>query len=84
MTNEEFGRRIGVGHSMASRLRSGDRAPGPDTMRRICAEFQIPVREMLDCRALGPECTGELIRKRLEELDAGAAGASAQRDSVAA
>jgi transcriptional regulator with XRE-family HTH domain len=67
MTNEELGRRIGVGHSMASRLRSGARAPGAQTMRRLSSELGIPIEELLAAHAEGSAATGKLIRKALSK-----------------
>lgn len=68
ITNEELGRRIGVGHSMASRIRSGHRAPGAQTMRRLSSELGIPIEELLEAHGKGPKATGALIRGRLSEL----------------
>lgn len=72
ISNAELGRRIGVGHSMASRLRSGDRAPGAQTMRRLSSEFGIPIEDLLASHAEGPAATGRLIRERLAALARGA------------
>lgn len=52
LNNTEIGRLIGVSFSMASRLRSGDRTPGIQTMRQIeqalpdfSLELQVQARE---------------------------------------
>lgn len=41
MTNEEFGARVGCHYSMASRLRSGERLPSRDLLRRIIDVFEL-------------------------------------------
>jgi len=70
MSNEEFGRRIGVSHSMASRIRSGDRLPSVATMQRIADEFEIPLETLVLRHTQGPTEFGRLIRARLELLEA--------------
>lgn len=65
MTNEEFGHKIGVGHSMASRIRNGQRLPGTQTLHAIHREFGIPLEELLAAHARGRRAFGTLIRERL-------------------
>ena len=79
LTNVELGRRLGVGHSMASRLRHGKRAPGIAVMKKMAEEFDIPWADVCDARAKGAEATGQLIREH-----AGTPGAPEDRDPVAA
>jgi transcriptional regulator with XRE-family HTH domain len=69
MTNEEFGRRIGVGHSMASRIRNGQRCPGVGTLARIHEVLGIPLVELTEKHRKGPEAFGKLIRRRMAELE---------------
>lgn len=76
ITNREFGERIGVTHSMASRIRHGQRLPGVSTMERISEEFGISMRSLLAARKKdvesegGASHTGELIEKRLARVKA--------------
>ncbi len=64
LTNQQFGDRIGCHHSMASRIRSGDRMPGPNLIQRISEEYGIPMKTMMDARNRGEEAMGRLIRAR--------------------
>ncbi len=66
MTNSDFGRRVGCSHSMASRIRSGNRLPGLDLMNRISAEFDIPVKTMMKARQEGPEAMAALLERRVK------------------
>jgi transcriptional regulator with XRE-family HTH domain len=74
LSNEEFGRRIGVSHSMASRIRSGKRLPGTRVIGKIHREFDIPLEALVAAHDEGREAFGRLIRDQVdsEEL-AGAA-----------
>ena len=65
ISNEEFGRRVGVSHSMASRMRSGVRLPGVRTMARISKEFGIPLEELVAKHEEGPEAFGAMLRRRV-------------------
>lgn len=47
LTNAEFGARIGVGQSMASRLRSGNRFPSADVTLNIARAFKVDLKELL-------------------------------------
>lgn len=64
LTNEEFGKRIGVTHSMASRLRAGKRLPSVTVLRSISREFGIPAKDLLDAHNRGAGEFGALIRAR--------------------
>jgi transcriptional regulator with XRE-family HTH domain len=68
LTNQEFGDKVGVGHSMASRIIRGKRLPGTRTIHRIHASFDIPLEDLLMAHDEGAEAFGELIRERLREL----------------
>jgi transcriptional regulator with XRE-family HTH domain len=65
MTNEDFGRRIGVGQSMASRIRNGRRLPGVATMHRIHEELGIPLSDLVVAHEAGSQEFGRLIRQHL-------------------
>lgn len=67
MTNDELGRRIGVGHSMASRIRNGKRLPSTGTLHAIHREIGIPLDELLCAHEEGPDAFGVLVRAWLEE-----------------
>jgi len=47
VTNATLGERIGVSHSMVSRLLSGDRLPSVPTMARISEYFGRPLAEVV-------------------------------------
>jgi hypothetical protein len=51
---------------MASRIRSGQRLPGPLTIRAIHREFGIPLDELLDAYADGPQAFGRLVSRELQ------------------
>lgn len=68
LSNEDFGARIGVGHSMASRIRGGQRLPGTRTLHAIHREFGIPLEDLLEAHARGRVAFGELIRQRLAQV----------------
>jgi transcriptional regulator with XRE-family HTH domain len=68
LSNEEFGRRIGVSHSMASRIRSGQRLPGTQTLGAIHREFGIPLEDLVRAHGRGREYFGRLIRNRLDRV----------------
>lgn len=64
---------VGISHSMASRIRAGQRLPGINTIERISVAYGIPLKTLLAARRKGAEelketgaCPtfGELIRKR--------------------
>lgn len=65
MTNREFGQRVGIHHSMASRIRNGQRCPGSAVIEKISTEFGIPIQTLVKARNKGAEEFGELIRKRI-------------------
>jgi len=64
MTNQEFGERVGVTHSMASRIRSGHRLPSTGVLVRIHEQFGVPLQELMDAHQNGCEAFGRLIRER--------------------
>lgn len=68
ITNEEFGNRIGVSHSMASRIRNGRRLPGTQVLWAIHREFGIPVEELMAAHQDGPTAFGELISGRVDRV----------------
>lgn len=67
MSNQELGRRIGVTHSMASRIRNGERLPGTQTLYRIHQELGIPLEDLFRAHGEGPEAFGALISVRLRQ-----------------
>ncbi len=64
-TNQEIAARLGVHHSLVSRLRSGDRLPGPMLIEKISQEFEIPLATLLRTRNRGCEEFGALFRRRI-------------------
>ena len=53
VTNEQVAKDIGVTHSMVSRIRSGDRHPGYDTMKQIERAYNWTVADQLKARDEG-------------------------------
>jgi transcriptional regulator with XRE-family HTH domain len=47
-TNPEVGKLVGLSYSGVSRIRSGDRYPSLQVMRKIAAAYSWPVSEQLD------------------------------------
>lgn len=47
ITNVEVGKLIGVGHTMVSRIRSGDRLPSRTLLYRIAVEFNWDMFEQM-------------------------------------
>ncbi len=69
ISNAEFGRRIGVGHSMASRIRSGQRVPSTGRILRIHEEFGLPLDELM-AAAASPAAFASLLGSKLKPVDA--------------
>jgi transcriptional regulator with XRE-family HTH domain len=65
VTNQEMATRVGIHHSMASRLRAGKRLPSVALMRRISTEYGVPLAELVDAHTAGPEAMGSLLRRRV-------------------
>lgn len=68
VTNGEFGRKVGVSESMASRIRSGQRLPSAAVLHKIHTEYGIPLDSLMRARDTGAEQFGLLVRSRLETL----------------
>lgn len=47
VSNEEFGRRVGISHSLASRLRTGALRLTLRQVARVSAEFHIPIDQLV-------------------------------------
>lgn len=65
MTNNEFAEILGYHHSMASRIRSGERLPGVGRLRVLSRRFGISLEELLEAYEAGPATFGELVRLRV-------------------
>jgi transcriptional regulator with XRE-family HTH domain len=65
MVNNELGQKIGVGPSMASRIRNGQRLPSVKVMIAIEREFGIPMDELVAAHEKGCEEFGKLFRATL-------------------
>lgn len=53
-SNTSFARRVGCNHTMASRLRSGQRMPSAAMLVRICEAYELDRGEALDQYSKGP------------------------------
>lgn len=62
-TNDEVGRRIGLTHSAVSRIRSGQRLPGIQTMINIRNAFDWPLDEQVRLRDRPDAYAAELERR---------------------
>jgi transcriptional regulator with XRE-family HTH domain len=70
-SNADFGARIGLHFTMASRLRNGKRAPSSMTLAAIQDAFELTPEEthaMLQA-AITPETFGDWVRANLYDLD---------------
>lgn len=63
MTNEQLGNRLGVSHSMASRIRSGQRLPGTRTLGKFAREFDVSLEECHKAYEKGPDAFGKLVQR---------------------
>lgn len=63
MTNAEFGRRIGVHFTTASRMRRGQRRPSVAVMLKIGTEFGIPDNELMRAHVKGASHFARLLRR---------------------
>ena len=68
MTNRELGERLGCSDSMASRIRSGSRAPGARSLPAVLKTLDVDAETGLAAYAKGPEAFGALLRKQMRVL----------------
>jgi transcriptional regulator with XRE-family HTH domain len=64
MSNGELGARIGVSHSMASRIRNGNRLPSTKVLDRIHQESAIPLDDLIAAHRQGSKAFGKLINEK--------------------
>lgn len=64
-TNEQFAQKVGIHHSMASRIRSGDRLPSLPVIDRISKEYGIGMSTLVAARLQGSEAFSALVRRRI-------------------
>lgn len=87
LTNQQVGSLIGVTHSAASRLLTGDRTPSIPTMKRIAKAFGVPLETVLQkasqsednadrCRLWG-EWFRQVVNDHAKSDDAAPAAAAA-------
>lgn len=62
MTNNDLGDLLGVGPSMASRLRSGHRLPSAKVMDQIAKHFDVTLEQLHCARRAGAREFGRLLR----------------------
>lgn len=68
ITNTEFAERVGLHHTMASRLRNGERLPSLPTFIRTMRAFELDcdeTLEWLDAVAKGSEASGAWLRQHV-------------------
>lgn len=69
-SNADFGRRVGIHYTFASRIRNGKRLPSLDTISAIQTEFNLNDKEtsdMIHAAAAGPQAFGDWINEHLFE-----------------
>lgn len=71
LSNEEFGRRVGISHSLASRIRTGTVRLTLRQIARISAEFGIPVDELVAASLGDGGRQAELLAKAAPRRQAG-------------
>lgn len=69
ITNQALGELLQVDHSMASRLRSGDRLPSPATMRRIAVAFGVDEGKVLLAHGQGRSEFGKFLTQVIKEYE---------------
>jgi len=72
ISNVEYARRVGVHHTMASRLRSGQRRPATDIITATARAFDLTadeVSEWLEAIDGGPEMSGAWMRANVFNID---------------
>lgn len=68
LTNEQFGERVGVHFTMASRLRNGMRLPSVTTLSNITREFNLDPQDALEAYRGGAEAFGRFLRERVFDV----------------
>ena len=68
LSNEQFGNRVGVTFTMASKLRRGKRLPSVNTLLRIRDEFDISADALLDAYAEGAEAFSGLLEREVFDV----------------
>jgi transcriptional regulator with XRE-family HTH domain len=66
ISNADFGKRIGVTHSMASRIRNGQRLPSTARIAAIHREFEIPLDQLIGAAEKGPTAFSQLMREKFD------------------
>lgn len=61
LSNEEFGRQVGISHTMASRLRAGTVRPSLKLVGRISAKLAIPLGDLAAACLEGGDQQAELL-----------------------
>jgi transcriptional regulator with XRE-family HTH domain len=72
VSNADFGRRVGVHYTFASRLRNGQRIPSVETISAIRAAFNLDAATtvaMMDAAAQGAPTFGEWLNSTLFVTD---------------
>lgn len=69
MTNEEFGQKVGCSHSMASRLRNGQRLPSLQLLTRIATKFNVDPAPLIRAHARGAESFGRALQKVIRDSE---------------
>lgn len=68
-SNTTFARRVGCDHTMASRLRSGQRMPSGRMLIKICNAYSLPYDEALTEFGKGREEFSKWLRARIFDVE---------------
>lgn len=64
-SNTSFAAKVGCNHTMASRLRSGQRMPSPGMLLAICGAYDLDEGEALRQYGQGKEAFSAWLRKNV-------------------
>lgn len=65
ISNQQFADAVDIHFSMASRLRSGQRLPSADLIKRISDVYGIPLEDLHRARSGGPKAFGKFLCERV-------------------
>lgn len=81
LSNEEFGRQVGISHTMASRLRAGTVRPSLKLVGRISARLAIPLGDLAAACLEGGDQQAELLAAVAPRRRPGRVGEASDREA---
>lgn len=70
MTNTEFGRRLGIHFTTASRIRNGKRKPSVAVLQKISREFDISLDSLVAAHTSGGQSLASLLARYIPRSEA--------------